>query len=251
MRGVIYCYTLHGKKYVWKTLMQERKRMAKHKFEAFTKNANTPFARAIRKYGWDETVSGYEVLEEVFCDSKEHLQETLCEKEEEWIIKLGTLVPNGFNVYAKGQDYIPHTYNKQEIYERVSKSLKGKYMNPESSSKKIYCVEQNKWYPSISEAERQNGIAKGSIGKAASGKNCKAGGLTWSYDGEDHSRKDLIKEFRKPVLCVETGEVFDSVYSAAKFLYGENASKKKCAIQAAIKRNGAANGLHFVYHNAR
>lgn len=37
MRGVIYCYTLSGKKYVGKTLTEERKRIDKHKFDALTK----------------------------------------------------------------------------------------------------------------------------------------------------------------------------------------------------------------------
>lgn len=248
MRGVIYCYTLSGKKYVGKTLMEERKRINKHKFEALTKKADTPFARAIRKHGWEEARKSYEVLEEVFADTKESLQSVLCIKEEEWIERLGSLAPNGYNVYKKGQDHLLHAKSKEEMYRKISNSLKGKYMNAEATSRKIYCVEQDKWYPSISEAERENGIARGSIGKAASGKNCKAGGLTWSYDGKEHRRDDQIKALRKPVLCIETGKIYDSVYAAAKDLYGENANKKKCAIQAAIKRSGAANGLHFKFY---
>ena len=148
MRGVIYCYTLSGKKYVGKTLTEERKRIDKHKFDALTKKANTPFARAIRKYGWENARKSYEVLEEVFADTKESLQSILCQKEEEWIEKMGSLVPNGYNVYKKGQDHLLCAKNKEEMYRKISVSLKGKYMNQEATSRKIYCVEQDKWYPS-------------------------------------------------------------------------------------------------------
>ena len=248
MRGVIYCYTLSGKKYVGKTITEERKRIDKHKFDALTKKANTPFARAIRKYGWENARKSYEVLEEVFADTKESLQSILCQKEEEWIEKMGSLVPNGYNVYKKGQDHLLCAKNKEEMYRKISVSLKGKYMNQEATSRKIYCVEQDKWYPSISEAERINGIARGCIGKAASGINCKAGGLTWSYDGSNSNREDLIKKSRKPVLCIETGIVYDSIYAAAKALYGKDASVRKTGIQAAIKRNGTACGYHFKFY---
>lgn len=180
-----------------------------------------------------------------FFRNPKELQQKLTERETFWIIKRNSLVPNGYNVYAKGQSSPPYTANKQEVYKKISDSLKGKYMNSEATSKKIYCIEQDKWYPSISEAERINHISRGSIGKAASGINVKAGGLTWSYDGSIRHRDNLIKASRKRVLCVETGDVFDSIYAAAKFLFGDKASTKKCAIQAAIKRNGTANGLHF------
>jgi len=119
-------------------------------------------------------------------------------------------------------------------------------MNHPATSRKIYCVEQKKWYPSISEAERANGIAKGSIGKAASGANVKAGGLTWSYDGKKPKRVDGIKAARKPIVCVETGHMYESVYAAAKEIFGEAEGRyKKCRIQASIRDGWAVNGLHY------
>ena len=52
MQGVIYRYTSpNGKIYVGQTLLLQRKRIDKHKYEAFTKNCDTPFGHAIRKYG--------------------------------------------------------------------------------------------------------------------------------------------------------------------------------------------------------
>lgn len=141
MEGIIYCYNLGNKKYVGKTLMQPRKRMDKHKYEAFTKNTDTPFARAIRKYGWEATKAGYSVIETVSSDSKQELQALLMKRETHWIETLDTLVPNGYNVYSKGQELLPHTKDKDEIYRKVSKSLKGKYMNAEATSRPVYCIE--------------------------------------------------------------------------------------------------------------
>lgn len=49
------------------------------------------------------------------------------------------------------------------------------------------------------------------------------------------------------IICIETNETFLSVYDAAKKLWGEGASKKKCRIQAALKKGWAVDGKHFKY----
>ena len=248
MTGVIYQYNIGNKYYVGKTYTQERKRIDKHKYEALTLKKDHPFCKAIRKYGWDAVRESYHVIERHEADSKQELNNVLIEREAYWINKLNSVVPNGYNIYSKGTMTVPHTHNKEEIYAKVSKSLKGKYLNAEQSSKRIYCIEQKKWYVSISEAERQNNIARGGINKAASGVNCKAGGLSWSYVEADTTREDLIKKSRKPIYCIELDKTFPSIYEAAKEIFGEKASQKKCKIQAALKRNnGSTEGLHFEY----
>lgn len=245
--GIIYQYRINNKYYVGKTYGLERKRIDKHKYEALTLKSDRPFQRAIRKYGWENVLSGYSVIERISAETKEELNKILIEREAYWIIERNALIPNGYNVFKSGQIDVPHTKDKEEIYKKISASLKGKYMNAEATSRKVYCVEQDKWYPSVSEAERSNNIARGSIGKAASGVNCKAGGLTWSFDGSKVGRKDQIKAARKPVVCLETGEKFDSVYEAAKHLFGEDAPKKKCRIQASLRDGWAVDGKHFKY----
>lgn len=43
-------------------------------------------------------------------------------------------------------------------------------------------------------------------------------------------------------------KTYSSIYEAAKDIFGKDASKKKCRIQAALKReNGSTGGLHFIY----
>ena len=246
MIGVIYEYKIGKKYYVGKTYMKERKRINKHRYEALTLKKDHPFCKAIRKYGWDNVRKGYSVIEKIEADTKQNLNIKLIEHEEYWIKVKNSVTPNGYNIYKNGQQKIPYTANKEEIYRRVSKSLKGKYMNHPSTSRKIYCIEQNKWYSSISEAERVNEIAKGSIGKAASGVNVTAGGLMWSYDGKQHKRIDRIKAKRKPIICVETGQKYESVYAAAISIFGEKEGRyKKCRIQASIRDGWAVNGLHY------
>lgn len=248
MQGVIYQYLLNGKYYVGKTYMLERKRISKHKYEAFTLKKEHPFCKAIRKYGWETTLAGYSVIERHEADTVEELNRILIEREAYWIKQRNAIVPNGYNIYQNGQITPPHTYNKEEIYARVSKSLKGKYMNNPDVSKRVYCFEQDKWYPSIREAERQNNIAKGSIGKVLSGANVRSGGLTWGFSETPMNRVDQIKAARKQILCVETGEVFESVYAAAKLIFGENdASKKKCRIQASLRNGWAVCGRHYKF----
>lgn len=246
-KGIIYQYRIENKYYVGKTYGLERKRIDKHKHEAITQMSDRPFQRAIRKYGWEKVLEGYSVIEELTADTKEELNALLIEREAYWIHERNSLVPNGYNVYQSGQVDVPHTQNKEEIYKKVSQSLKGKYMNHEASSRKVYCVEQDRWYPSISEAERANSLSRGSVGKAAIGETCKAGGLTWSFDGSKGGRANRIKASRKPVMCLETGETFNSVYEAAQHLWGEEAMRKKCRIQASLKNGWAVEGKHFKY----
>ena len=53
MRGIIYKYNSpEGKTYIGQTLTEEKKRKYRHKSDAKNR-PNTPFARAINKYGWD------------------------------------------------------------------------------------------------------------------------------------------------------------------------------------------------------
>lgn len=246
-KGIIYQYKIGNKYYVGKTLGLERKRIDKHKHEALTVMRDGPFQRAIRKYGWDTVRTGYSVIETLCADSKDELNLKLYERETYWIRKRNALVPNGYNVYESGQITIPHTKNKAEVYKKVSETLKGKNMNCPETSRPIYCIEQKKWYPSAREAERTNGISRGSVGKAANGTNCKAGGLSWSYDGSVTKRTNRIKASRKPIYCIETGKEYASTYAASKEMFGAEATKKKNRIQAALKHGWAVDGKHFRY----
>ena len=246
-KGIIYQYKIGEKYYVGKTYGPERKRKDKHKYEAYKLMSDRPFQRAIRKYGWEVVESGYSVIETIEDCTKEALNERLIEREAYWIKERNSLVPNGYNVFKSGQIQVPHQKDPSGMYRKISESLKGKYLNCESTSRKVFCVEQARWYPSVSEAGRQCGIDISAIQKAATGKVCKAGGFSWNYDGSHNTREDKIKNSRKPIACVETGKEYESVYAAAVEMWGDDASKRKCRIQASLKNGWAVNGKHFKY----
>lgn len=247
MTGVIYMYTVAEKHYVGKTYMEQRKRIDKHKYEALTKKADSPFARAIRKHGWETVRASYEVLESVDAETKDELNRKLVEREAFWIAEKNSLVPNGYNVLKSGQLTIPHTKSKEEIYKKVSASLKGKHMNHPSTSRPVYCVDLEKWYPSVSEAERQLHITRGSVGKAASGKVITAGGHVWNFTGENTKPRENKKQ-HKAVQCIETGEVFPTAYDAAKAICGDKKLQSVYGVlKTGIKHGYKVYGLSYEY----
>lgn len=240
MRGVVYKYTINNKSYIGKTLMEERKRINKHKYEALTKKSNTPFAKAIRKYGWDKVLKSYEILEEFHCDSKKELQSILCEKETYYILKYKTLIPNGYNVYSKGCEKLANGYkNKEEMYKKISDTLKGKYLNNQNS-KKVYCVELNKWYESVSEAGRQLGINQSNIQKVCTGKCSTANGYRFTYNIESIPS---YTRYTQEIYCIELDKTFNSVRDVIN--YFNLPYNKRNILKNAIKHGWKFNGYHW------
>ena len=86
--------------------------------------------------------------------------------------------------------------------------------------KRILCVETGEIFHSIVEAANKNGTTFKGISNVLHGRAITAGGFHWKYADEnlnyairdENDRHDK----RKPVLCVETGEVFQSMADAAK-----------------------------------
>lgn len=78
MKGIIYKYTSpSGKCYIGQTV-NEDKRKYEHRYKAYYedgKDYNSPFYRAIRKYGWDSLK--YEVLNTAYSDTIEDLTSKL------------------------------------------------------------------------------------------------------------------------------------------------------------------------------
>ncbi len=240
MRGVVYRYTINGKSYIGKTLMEERKRINKHKYEALTKNSQTPFARAIRKYGWQNVVNSYEVLEEFERDTKQDLQKILYQKETEYILKYNTLIPNGYNVYSKGSERTITGYkNKEEMYKKISQTLKGKYLN-NANSRPVYCIELDKWYPSVCEAARQLNIDQTGIQKVCTKKMSTTNGYRFTYDKNDIPQYSRATQ---EIYCIELDKTFSSVRDAIDY-FNLNYNKRG-ELKNAIKHNWKFMGYHW------
>ena len=74
----------------------------------------------------------------------------------------------------------------EETKKKISKSLKGKFLNRTNQSKNIQQFSKNgdyiESYPSIAEAARQTNINRKSINACCTGKYKSAGGYIWKYE---------------------------------------------------------------------
>lgn len=249
MQGVIYRYTSpDGKIYVGQTLYLQRKRINKHKYEAFTKHCDTPFGRAIRKYGWEAIRATYTVIETVEAEDRKTLKANLTERENYWIETLDTFAPKGYNVKLTNQHTLSEYRNKEAMYEKVSASLKGKYMNAEATSKPIMDMTTGKTYPSISEAARETSIKVQEICRVLKGKGLTAKGHKFCYLDEsgnpDTSNLRGINRKQLPVYCPELDMTFVSAYEAEKYIHKPGG---KSNITRAARKSGKSYGLTWIY----
>lgn len=250
MQGVIYQYeTPIGKKYIGQTLCLQRKRIDKHKFDAYTNMLDTPFARAIRKYGWETIRPTYQVIETLEADDRNDLKRLLTERENHYIEYFDTLSPNGYNVQVTNQTRLGVYRDKKGMYRKISSALKGKYLNEANpSSRRIINFNTKEIYPSISEASRQTGILVQAITTVLKSKNVTAGGFRWCYvndDGTvDESNLRPINRKQLPVYCVELDKTFVSAYEAAKYI---GKPMGKANIRIAAEKGVKRYGLTFKY----
>ena len=244
MIGIIYSYEHNNKKYIGKTYRSERKRKNQHKYDAYVNKIQTPFANAIRKYGWETISSTYKVIEKIEKEDKQELNNILVERESYWINKLNTLVPNGYNVHLSNHKMIPHLSNKESRYKKTSMSLKGKYMNQEYSSKPVICIETGVEYPSISECERQMGFKHNTIGKVLKGKCSNHLGYTFMYKNELTKLKQRPQRNR-PIICIELNKEFRTTREASVWLCGSE--RKHSNIHEAIQKGWKCSSYHWKY----
>lgn len=103
MNGRIYCYTnlINNKKYIGQTIQEDNGRFNQHYSSAFNPRASdydTPFHRAIRKYGYDNF--SLEILE-----ANIHSLEEMNELEAYYIKQLQSLTTqNGYNIESGGKN---------------------------------------------------------------------------------------------------------------------------------------------------
>lgn len=248
MTGVIYQYTSpNGKRYIGQTLYLQRKRIDKHKYDAYTHQAETPFARAIRKYGWEIIRESYTVVETVNAETIDELKAALTDKENHYIIAFDTMLPNGYNVQLTNQRHFGEYRDKVGMYKKVSAALKGKHLNS-MMSKRIINYDTKDEYPSISEAARQSGLMVQQIMPTLKGRNLTAGGYRWCYVNDDGTidESNLRSKKRKdlPVYCKELDMTFVSAYEAEKFI-GKKGGKSN--IRIACENNVMRYGYTWSY----
>lgn len=204
----IYCYQnmLNNKKYIGLTSLTLKERAGK---DGHNYKDCTHFWNAIQKYGWNNFNS--KVLEE-------NLTLDEAKEKEKYYIKLYKTNDSniGYNI-SKGGDG-GFGIKRDESYRE-----KFKYGN-NSFARKVICITTNIIFDSISRACEYYHIKHhANISRACkNGTSCGKLGdipLFWSYvsdDGTYEFKNKIYNNLPKKVLCVTTGEIFDSIRLAAK-----------------------------------
>ena len=196
---VVYLVTnkVNGKQYVGQTIRPLLERWRDH----CRLDKGNYFHRAIQKYGSDN----FEIRVIDTATSGEELDE----KEIYWIKKLDTLVPHGYNIKPGG-----------------NVGMRGRFGGLSPRSQLIYQFTLNggmvNGYWGSSEASRITGISEDCIRRSLQRDGrALAGGFMWMYANEFTPQKCAEKidnyrgQKRSSVLCVETGETFESMTDAA------------------------------------
>ena len=238
MYGVIYKLTnkINGKPYVGQTTRTPEERFIDHKY-CQTSN----IGRAIRKYGEENFT--IEVLEE--CETKEQLNE----REIFWIAFFNCMVPNGYNVAEGGQGNWERTpesiakmsrkgkHHTEESKAKIAASLMGdknpNFGKPKTDEERaklsaatknkrpVICVETGEVFESMTAAARAKQVTVQDISRACKNPGRTAGGCHWRIADEPQSEisADRGKTTSRPVICVETGEIFESLNEVGRQYY--------------------------------
>lgn len=201
--GCVYCITSPtGMKYVGKTTREIKRRISQHCSKGSHCSA---IKKAIDEYGIENMC--VEVLEEC-------ADEDLFDREKYWVDKLGTLHPNGYNMYSGGRNFKMsdeaiakhaesktgiknHNYGKprsDEFKRKLSAAMKGHKFNvgrkasestkeliSEKLGSKVMCVETGEVFRSAAYAAKSKGIYTQGVSRAARGDRNTAGGYHWKY----------------------------------------------------------------------
>lgn len=164
----------------------------------------TAFNRAIEKYGWDNIAH-----EIVFSSlSKEQAEE----KEKELILLYDSNNPeHGYNLTSGGENYIPN----KEWRERLSQSNKAYYINHPEAREKISRSQIGR-KAKRSTRDKMSASRKAYIANHPEAREMCRNNFKGKKRSEENREKLRIAN-RKPIKCMETGEVFNSVQSAAAF----------------------------------
>lgn len=206
---------INQKKYIGLTRQNPEKRWREGKGYKTQKK----FFNAILKYGW----SNFNHI--IYATNLSEKEASALEKE--LIMKFNS-INNGYNVDLGGST----TNHSKETIQKIAEKHRGKKLSKECieemrkrNSKPVICLETNKEYNSLFEAQQKTGIDKSSIGKVCSGKMNSAGGFHWYFKGD----KPIIKADKRyrPVECITTGKKYLSLAEAAKDTNSDVSNIKK------------------------
>lgn len=227
---IIYKITckLNGMGYVGKTTRSLEERTAEH-----LRNSRTSYIdRAIRKHGWKNF--SVEIIET--CETLEQLNE----REKFWIREFNCKKPNGYNL-TDGGEGIPGYKAPPELSARLSVQRKGKKVTPEQSAKisaKLTGREfTDEHKANISAAKMGHSVPDETRAKLAIAKTGKKDSV------ETRAKKSASAATKRPVRCVETGEIFPFMKDAMAWAkISRHVLRKAC-----LNENYIAGGYHWQY----
>ena len=154
----VYCFTnlINGKKYVGSTVQLPEERRKQHYNDANTeRKKNYPLYQAFKKYGKDNFL--FEVLVEKECSEQE-----IRLIEREYIEKLNTLTPNGYNQTLNTE----HSFQDPLVYKKVSETKR-----EQSKQVAMLTLEEElvKIFRSIADCAEETGYDEKKIGACCRG----------------------------------------------------------------------------------
>ena len=204
IEGKIYKITnrVNGKLYIGQTIRDINERIGEHK-----RKKNSLVGRAFHKYGIEKF--DIEILE------THNNIETLNEREDHWIKRLGTLVPYGYNQCYGGGNTFGYKHTK-ETRMKMSKN-RGRYYK-----------EENPFYKKNHTEEARRKMSEYHKGKRLTA---------------EHIKK-ISESIQKKVINLDTGEVFDSIKEAAEY-YNLKDTHITRVCKGKRKRTGGYRWMHY------
>lgn len=195
------------------------------------------FWKAIEEYGWDN-------FEHIILE--ENLSENEVDKKEQYWITFYDCVKNGYNSNSGGHHYIPSEETKEKVRQANLGEKNPNYGKPRSEETKEKIRQSNLGQKRSPEAIEHNRQAR--LGKKLSEehKNNISKGLKGHIIPEDV--KEKIKKSqpsKKSVICIETGQIFETVSDAAKWA-NLSGSAHICAVCKGTRKT--AGGYHWKYN---
>lgn len=236
----VYMHTApSGKRYIGITCQTVEQRWRNGKGY----KTNQPFYNAIQKHGWNNIK--HEIIEENL------MHDEACELERKLIAKYDTTnKQRGYNVCFGGEDGWVGVHHTEEAKRKMSESKKGR----PSSRKGCHLSDETKRKLSESHKGKYRGIPvlpkepkpyNGKIIFSEEHKQ-KISQALKGIERSDEVRKRMSEaqvKTKKPVRCIDTGEVFESQTEAMKKL-----GIDKVLIGRTCKgKNKTAKGLRFEY----
>lgn len=229
----VYCHTnkLNGKRYFGITSMRPEVRWG----NGNNYRSSRHFNFAIEKYGWDGFI--HEVIAEGLT------KEEACQMEQELISEYRTTDDRyGYNLSTGGESGAAGVVVSAETRAKRAASSKGRKVS-EETRKKLSQAAKGRTFSSETLAK----MSAAKKGKPLSKEHAKKIGDANKGKFMSEESKAKIRESRrhmmKPVYCLETGVVYESISEAARQL-GLERTNLKATLKGKHKHCG---GYHFEY----